>query len=211
MIVTEILILVVTFATVFYTKQILKRILIDDAFETHVFNGLDFQHKINFEQNKIVQNIMYIFSVLFLFVLRFLVPFSHFELYSWFHLYVFVQTYMLFDNVQLSHVDKGVAVAASMLYYVTPSNHMDNLILFSTLHLGPIVTMDTQLFDDKAFLRKYHKRMLRLDTALFVVFWQLSLLSFCYNPCLVDIIAIPISFYYQLFQKNNYLDYKKKV
>ena len=211
MILTELLVLGITLGTIHYSRKIIIRILADDAFDTHIFDHIDFTRKIQWEQDIMVNNLMYIFSVLFLFFMRIIVPFGLFEWYTWFHLYAIVQTLLVLRTRHLTFIDKSVSVSACIAYYFIPSNHMNNLILYSTLHMDPLVSMDRSLFSDKAYLKNYHQRLLRLDTVLFFVFWPLSLLSFLYYPCVIDVVSIPLSFYYQLYQKHTPLNNKKKV
>jgi len=211
MFITELLLVLITLTTVYYVRKILYKLLADDAAAIHIFEDLHFTRKINHEQDTIVHNLMYVFSVLLLFILRVFLPFSTFYWFSWFHLYAIIQTFLICQYNNLSKLEKVVAVVACILYYFIPSNHLNNLILYSTLHMDPVVAMDKALFGRKAYLAVYHKTLLRVDVLFFFIFWPLSTISFWLNPDIIDIITIPISFYYQLYQTNTLLNNKKNV
>lgn len=211
MIITEILVVLITLTTIHYFYKIVRKLLADETFDIHIFDDLNFTRKIAFEQDTIIHNLMYIISVVLLFVVRIFVPFSTFYWITWFNLYTLVQTYLIVRYNNLSKLDKFVAVVACILYYFIPSPHLDNLILYSTLHMDPIVAMDKALFGRKAYLVQYHKTLLRIDTLFFFIFWPLSFVSFIRNPYVIDVMTIPVSFYYQLYQTNTPLNNKKKV
>ena len=209
MILTEIIVFGITLGTIIYVHKIIVRILTDESFDIHLFNDLAFKRKIQWEQENIINNLMYIFSILLLGIIHIFISFDRYEWYTWFHLYAFIQVYIIIIYHRLSTVDKTVAFSALILYYMIPSTHMNNLIVYTTLNLEPFVYMDKQLFGEKAYLKKYHKKMLKIDSVFLFIFWPLSILSFYFDPCFVDIVFIPISFYYQLFQTK--LNNKKKV
>tara|TARA_B110001452_G_C15158613_1_gene403057 strand:- start:650 stop:892 length:243 start_codon:yes stop_codon:yes gene_type:complete len=80
--------------------------------------------------------------------------------------------------------------------------------------MEPIVTMDVQLFGHKSLLRNYHRRMLRVDIVSFFIFWFAATYSFVTEPYFIDIVTIPVSFYYLVTQhntSNELLNNKKRV
>ena len=214
MIITEILVLIVSIAIIHTIFKIAKRVIADESFDTHLFEDFDFnfQRKIVPEQEIIFYNVMYLVSVLFTIMLRIVIPFGTFYWYSWYNLYAFVQTFLIVFHTNMTRVEKLSTCLVFVVYYALPSNHMDNLILFSIVSMDPIVSTDVQFFGDRALLKQYHKKLLRFDVVAFFLFWTYTLYSFVTMPFVVDIVTIPISFYYQLFQKRTIdLQNKKHV
>ena len=183
----------------------------DDAFNTHLFNDLEFERKIIHEQQSILHNIMYLFSVIFMFVMRLLLPFNTYSYLSWFSLYTIVQTFLILRQYNIKKIDKIVSAIVCVALWFVKSDHMTLLILYSIFHMDPVVYIDKVLFGKNAYLENYHQLLLRTDTILFFIFWPIALVSFFINPCWMDIAIIPISFYYQIHTTDTPLNDKKKV
>ena len=154
---------------------------------------------------------MYIFSVLFMIVLRIVVPFSEHAYLTWFYLYAIVQTFLITRQATISKLDKSVSVVVCVGLWWVHSDHMEFLILYSILHIDPVIHTDRVLFGKNAYLGNYRQLFRRIDTLLFFMFWPVALSYFFLNPCCMDIVIIPISFYYQVNVANNPLNNKKNV
>ena len=83
---TEIVVVIVTLLIIHFSRIILQKLLTDEETDALFFEDLRFNHKIQWEKDQIVNNLMYIFSILLMILLRIVVPFSQFEYCSWFTL-----------------------------------------------------------------------------------------------------------------------------
>jgi len=207
---TEIVVVIVTLLIIHFSRIILQKLLTDEETDALFFEDLQFNRKIQWEKDQIVNNLMYIWSVVLMILLRIVVPFSQFKYCSWFMLYVLVQTFMLVFQHTLSRTDKTAAAVVCVLFCFFPSSHLNQLILYSLLHFDPLVKMDKQLFGKKAFLQNYHSLLCKLDTVLFFLFWPLTLYCFVQHVNVIDSLLIPFSFYFQLFQSRGELLQNKK-
>ena len=209
MIILETFVVVVSIATMHTVEKIVRQVLNDEHFDTHVFENLAFSRKLPSEQSTIVHNFTYFISIVLLLVLWLLLPFHKFEYYTWFNLFSFLQLFLIFSYPNLTRLEKNISLFICMLYYFTSSCHIDNLIIFSVLQIEPVLQIDILLFGEKAYLRKY-VWLHRIDLFLFFLFWFFCLISFCYHQIWVDCVTIPLSFYFQIIQERC-SDYKKKV
>lgn len=200
MLITELLTVVLSLGTLHFSNKIFRQILADESFNMHIFNQLDFARKIDFEKNKILNNVQYIFSIVFLIILRIILPFNSFVFFTWFHLYAIVQSFLITTQHQLKKIDKVVSVIFLVVYYCVKSTHLENLILYSMMQLTTLFKIDKQLFGKNNYLKKFQKLFLRIDSVLFFVFWLFSIVRFYTTPSFVDSVFIPITFYMNLQQ-----------
>lgn len=199
--ITEILLPLALCISIDCIYKVLFAILTNKDVDVHLFfNTLDFDRKLEHEQNLIVLNIVYLCTIAISWVLYLFVNFETF-FYNWVDLYVFSQVFTMLRYHNLPKYDKIAVALAPFVVFFFQTHLLRQLIAYSTLPFSAVVVLDKQMFPETRFISaKIEKQVNKFEAFSFVGFWISAFVQFFLHPNVGDIIFFPICFLLNLKQ-----------